>query len=70
MTTVHKRSHESAHVNGSHSNASIVPFAVDTLVLFALLLLPLKAIAKQNLQNLEQSRSKGARSFQLDFYYM
>ena len=27
----YKRSHESARANGSHSNASIVPFAVDTL---------------------------------------
>ena len=27
----YKRSHDNARANGSHSNASIVPFAVDTL---------------------------------------
>ena len=43
----YKRSHESARANGSHSNASIVPFAVDTLGNFCSVAITfLKAIAK------------------------
>ena len=43
----YKRSHESARVNGSLSNASIVPFAVDTLGNFCSVAITfLKAIAK------------------------
>ena len=43
----YKRSHENARANGSRSNASIVPFAVDTLGNFCSVAITfLKAIAK------------------------
>ena len=43
----YKRSHENARANGSHSSASIVPFAVDTLGNFCSVAITfLKAIAK------------------------
>ena len=43
----YKRSHDNARANGSHSNASIVPFAVDTLGNFCSVAISfLKAIAK------------------------
>ena len=43
----YKRSHENARANGSHSNASIVPFVLDTLGDFCSVYITfLKAIAK------------------------
>ena len=43
----YKRSHDNARANGSHSNASIVPFAVDTLGNFCSVAITiLKAVAK------------------------
>ena len=43
----YKRSHENARANGSHSNSTIVPFAVDTLGNFCSVAITfLKAVAK------------------------
>ena len=43
----YKRSHDNARANGSHSNSTIVPFAVGTLGNFCLVAITvLKAVAK------------------------
>ena len=68
----YKRSHENARANGSHSNVSIVPFAVDTLGNFCSVAIPfLKKIAITKfakISNIAEVKELAASNF--DFYYM